>query len=367
MKAKRKKETGFIRVGECLYRQTHNGKYYFKGQIGTREFTRSLKTTDRETAVRKAADFRREREHLDPASDRTTLAALCERYRESELTGIKPHTKEIKERILKRVEKHWPDGSDVRLNKPIVLSDCKKWLARYDDLAASTYNDHVWLLKDLFRFAVDDRLLITSPAMKLETRSREDPERLTPTFEQFQAIIASVRAQKFNGHGSQDSADLLEAEGLFGLGQAELSALTRGDVLWESNQISVRRRKTTKRFKIPIYDQGRALLEKLCAGKKHNEKLFKIQDAKKALAGACKRLDLPEFTQRSLRRMFVTRAIECGVDVRTIAEWQGHRDGGKLILNTYSHVRDVHSQRMARLMTTEEPDNVVPMSAAKEA
>jgi len=63
--------------------------------------------------------------------------------------------------------------------------------------------------------------------------------------------------------------------------------------------------------------------------------------------------------------MFVTRAIERGVDVRTIAEWQGHRDGGKLILNTYSHVRDVHSQRMARLMTTGEPENVVPMT--KEA
>jgi integrase len=210
--------------------------------------------------------------------------------------------------------------------------------------------------------AVDDRLLTASPAAKLEVKRREDPERLTPTFEQFQAILASVREQKFNGHGAEDSADLLEAEGLFGLGQAELSALTRGDVLWDSNQISVRRRKTTKRFKIPIYDQGRALLEKLCRGKKHHEKLFKIQDAKKALAGACQRLDLPEFTQRSLRRMFVTRAIERGVDVRTIAEWQGHRDGGKLILSTYSHVRDVHSQRMARLMTTKEPENVVRMT-----
>lgn len=361
MKAKRKKETGFMRVGECLYRQTHNGIYYFKGQIRGREFTRSLDTTDRATAVRLVADFRREREHLDPASDRTTLAALCERYRESELTGIKPHTKEIKERILKRVEKHWPDGSDVRLNR-IVPSDCKKWLKRCDDLAASTYNDHVWLLKDLFRLAVDDRLLITSPAARLEVKRREDPERLTPSFEQFQSIVASVREQKFNGHGAEDSANLLEAEGLFGLGQAELSALTRGDVLWGSNQITVRRRKTTKRFKIPIYDQGRTLLEKLCRGKKHHEKLFKIQDAKKALTGACQRLDLPEFTQRSLRRMFVTRAIERRVDVRTIAEWQGHRDGGKLILNTYSHVRDVHSQRMARLMSTDEPENVVPMT-----
>jgi hypothetical protein len=58
--------------------------------------------------------------------------------------------------------------------------------------------------------------------------------------------------------------------------------------------------------------------------------------------------------------MFITRAIERGVDVKVIAEWQGHRDGA-LILSTYSHVRPVHSQRMAQLMTTVEPKNVVQM------
>jgi hypothetical protein len=63
--------------------------------------------------------------------------------------------------------------------------------------------------------------------------------------------------------------------------------------------------------------------------------------------------------------MFITRAIERGVDVKVIANWQGHRDGGKLILDTYSHVRPVHSQRMAQLMTTEEPENLVQMPATK--
>ena len=48
--------------------------------------------------------------------------------------------------------------------------------------------------------------------------------------------------------------------------------------------------------------------------------------------------------------MFITRAIERGVDVKVIAEWQGHRDGGKLILDTYSHVAPKHSARMAKLM-----------------
>ena len=113
----------------------------------------------------------------------------------------------------------------------------------------------------------------------------------------------------------------------------------------------------------PIFPQLRPLVEKLCKGKAHNERLFKHDDAAKALSNACKRLELPPFSHRSLRRMFITRAIEKGVDVKVIAEWQGHRDGGKLILDTYSHVNPIHSQRMAELMTAEQPDNVVAFAS----
>ncbi|MBA2435368.1 MAG: hypothetical protein H0V54_09880, partial [Chthoniobacterales bacterium] len=55
-----------------------------------------------------------------------------------------------------------------------------------------------------------------------------------------------------------------------------------------------------------------------------------------------------------------------GVDVKVIAEWQGHKDGGKLILDTYSHVNRAHSQRMAQLMNTSEPENVLPFMSKTE-
>jgi integrase len=87
--------------------------------------------------------------------------------------------------------------------------------------------------------------------------------------------------------------------------------------------------------------------------------VFRISDAKKTIAGACKRLGLRHYSHIGFRRMFITRAIELGVDPKVIAEWQGHRDGGKLILGTYSHVNPVHSQRMAQLMTDQQPANVV--------
>lgn len=59
---------------------------------------------------------------------------------------------------------------------------------------------------------------------------------------------------------------------------------------------------------------------------------------------------MPAYGHRSFRRTFITRAIERGVDVKVIAAWQGHSDGGKLILDTQSHVRATHSDAMAKLM-----------------
>jgi integrase len=155
----------------------------------------------------------------------------------------------------------------------------------------------------------------------------------------------------------------VEFLGLAGLGQAEAAAIKRSDVDLDAGQIIVYRHKTDSGFAIPIYPQLRPLIEKLCAGKKHGERLFSVNAAHRALTAACVRLGFPHFTHRSLRRMFITRAIERGVDVKVIAQWQGHRDGGQLILGVYSHVRPVHSQRMAQLMSTDEPANVVPITA----
>jgi integrase len=93
-----------------------------------------------------------------------------------------------------------------------------------------------------------------------------------------------------------------------------------------------------------------------------NERVFAIDDAKRAIANACQRLNLRHYSHLSFRRMFITRAIERGVDVKVIAEWQGHKDGGKLILDTYSHVNRAHSQRMAQLMTDGLPENLIPFA-----
>ncbi len=78
--------------------------------------------------------------------------------------------------------------------------------------------------------------------------------------------------------------------------------------------------------------------------KKHGDtpisttKMFAMMDAKKALAGACKRLKYHNFTQRNIRAVLIRRLWRSKVDVKLIAKWQGHQDGGRLILNTYTEI-----------------------------
>jgi len=229
-------------------------------------------------------------------------------------------------------------------------------------------NLHLACIKEILSMAVGDGMIPYSPAANLKAVKLDKPIRKTPVFEQFQSIVESIRSQEFNGHDAEESADFVEFIGLAGLGQAEASALTWDDIDWKREQIITFRHKTKSGFAIPLYPQLRPLLER-----RHSKRtpgvhqVFAIKNAKKAIAAACKRLKLPAYSHRSFRRMFITRAIEKGVDVKVIAEWQGHRDGGKLILDTYSHVNRVHSQRMAALMTIEQPDNVVPMPQSKLA
>jgi integrase len=66
--------------------------------------------------------------------------------------------------------------------------------------------------------------------------------------------------------------------------------------------------------------------------------VFAVKDVKRALNNACKRLALPHFSERNLRAMRIRELYEAGVDTKTIAKWQGHQDGGKLIMEIYTEV-----------------------------
>jgi integrase len=339
----------WTKSASCLYRYNPSGQYFARVRFGRKLYRKKLGTTDHALAKRKLADFRRDLGRTDARAGNTSFGAVLDKY-EQTIGKLSEKTRKDKRSIIGKLKATWPgiDALPLRLVKP---SDVSAWLSRHcGDKSASYYNSALTLIRDALDLAVKDRIIADSPAAHLTYRKRDVPIRLTPTIEEFKSIVASVRAQPQNLEAEQ-SGDFVEFLGLAGLGQAEAAAIKRSDVDLDAGRITTFRHKTRQGFVVPLFPQLRPLVEKLCNGKAHDARLFTHKDAAKALANACKRLSLPNYSHRALRRMFITRAIERGVDVRTLAEWQGHRDGGKLILNTYSHVRRPHSDRMAALMS----------------
>jgi len=232
-------------------------------------------------------------------------------------------------------------------------SDVELWLNdATSGLKKSTRNEYLCFIKQTFDQAVRDGVITKSPADHISPSKRNAVDRSSPDRSEFQKIVRHVRSGR-GKRSNNDSADFIEFLGLSGLGNGEAAQLRRRDVDMVKNVIRVRRLKTDTYFQIPIFPQLRPLLQKLlsAAPPSPSSKLLKVRSVKKSLSSAAKKLDLSHTTHRSLRRMFVTDAIERGVDVKTLAGWQGHQDGGKLILDTYSHVRRPHDEAMAKLLT----------------
>ena len=357
--------SSFKKIGECLYRYPSSGTYYALLKIRGKQIRRSLETDCLPEARRKLKDFRRDQVKLDPSAGRVTVATLCDRQLDI-IRNAPAKTVARKNLIIRRVRAKWGAMDAAKVKQ----SDVRAWLGTWNQ-QIPTYNLHLQGVRALFKQAVDDHLLASSPVEGVKQKRIARPIRKTPTLTEFALIVQSIRAQKL-ADTAHDSADYIEFLGLAGLGQAEVSSLTWGDVNFEASQLIVFRHKTTMGFAVPIYPQLRPLLEKrLMLAKAANgdrpplpaTKVFSVENAKKALESACVRLGLNKFTSRSFRRMFIVAAIERGVDIKVMSQWQGHRDGGALLLSTYSHVRPVHSEAMAKLMTTDVPANVIPMAA----
>jgi integrase len=325
-----------------LYRHSINRTYYAIKKVGGKRKEHSLDTTDRKVAERRFKDWVASLDKIDTEAEKTTLGQLLEKF-ERTRQGMAAKTKRTERWILRMLRADWPHGLDIQVSR-IRPSMIDEWLAKHEPRWKNSSYDRVALfLKQLFDLAVNDRIIAESPFYRVQKgwKRPEKPNRIVPTDEQFHAIVENIRAEKRNPTAEQ-SANFIEFIGLAGLGQAEVASLKWGDVDWGQGQIAVRRHKTKALFFPPIYPDLRPFLQNLYAKypspPNPDIRIFGIQDARKALGNACKRLGYPAFSQRSIRAYRIRRLWQAKVDVKLIAKWQGHNDGGKLILNTYTEV-----------------------------
>lgn len=323
----------------CLYRHTVNETYYGITKIRGNRKEHSLGTSDRKLAERNLKQWLNDLEATEPAKANMNLGQLLESYRHS-FAGKKEKTRQTRTSILNRFKQTWRHGERIRVTD-IHTSQLTEWLAQHEGrLKNTSYNEYARFLKDVFEIAVADKVIAKSPfdAVKTKWKKPQKPTRLTPTAEQFELIVGDIRNQKFSPD-AEASADFVEFLGLAGLGQKEAGTLLWSDIDSEHKRIRILRHKTGVPFYVPIYAHLEPFLERMRskrdAGKK-DSLVFQIKDAKKALKAACERLELPHFSQRAIRRVLIRKLWKADVDIKLIAKWQGHSDGGKLILDTYT-------------------------------
>ena len=342
-----------------LYRHSTTGKYYGVKKLHGRRKERSLDTADRKIAERRFREWVENLGKIDSEVEKTTLGQLVARLHA--VNGGKAEcTQALTRAILDKFVRWLPFGASIQV-RTIRPSQLDEWLALHEPrLKSTSYNRYAGCLKQLFEVALKDRIIAESPCKNLKTpwKRPQTPIRRIPTVEQFHSLVEAIRGQRFTDH-AKDTGDFVEFLGLAGLGQAEASSLTWGDVDWVNNRLNIRRHKTDTRFHVPIFPHLRPLLERLqreCRQQVPSTLVFKIKDAKKALRSACVRLGLPNYSQRNLRQCLIMRLWKSGVDKKLIAKWQGHRDGGQLIMDTYTEVfgadDDEYEQQQIAKITT---------------
>ncbi len=350
MKTTHQKLGKYSRVADHLYRYSVTRKYYAVIKVAGKTKWIPLHTTDREIAGRNLKTEIVKLKNTDPQKSKMALEALLNLYEQS-IQGLAEHTQATRKSILKVFKATWTHGFDIQISA-VTAGHLQLWLSQHQArLKSSSYNEYLRFLRHLFTIAINHKIIADSPVKSFKQLRVEKPIRQTPTWEEFLKLVTDIRNQKFNADAA-DSANLVEFMGRAGVGTAECANLMGEHIDLANGRITLYRKKTDTGYMVPIYPQVKTLLERLHAEAKikNGQSVFKVKNPKKALDAACKRLKLAAYSSRALRRCFITRAVEMGIDFKTIAAWQGHQDGGVLIAKTYSHLRTEHSDKMAAKM-----------------
>lgn len=366
----------FNKVGENLYRLESTETYYGLLKRASKQFRRSLKTTDRKLTERRLAEFRQQIGNLSLTEDsRASFSDVARRWLETTRHALKASTVKRRETCIKNLTPYFK-GATLR---NATARHCERWLAERElEIAPQTFAHELNALNAVFNFAIDQGLVLSNPARGIKRRKIAQAQITVPTREQFQTLIATIRhsdGRKDSQNKATPGADLVELLAYSGCRVAEATSLRWSDVSFERNCITITGGETgTKNHEnrtVPMTDALRELLLRIQSEKKAKagEFVSPIKDAKTCLHTACRKLGFPQFTHHDFRHFFATTCIEAGVDIPTISKWLGHKDGGALAMKVYGHLRQEHSFAMIKRVTFNSTNaaNVVSLPSQKIA
>ncbi|MBI5800164.1 MAG: site-specific integrase [Verrucomicrobia bacterium] len=358
-----------------LLRNRESGNYYARVKVGSKQKWRSLNTDVATVAKQRlpaaveelrAQVFTAAGQTLaveDSAENRFLMARFIVFYTSSVENNrrLKPPSKSRALDTVKTLVRSWPDlpNRDVRR---LTVADCNKWandaLRSFErpaapnaktirkGMAASSFNKCLDALRGIMEQAKKEGVIYRNPATEVV---REKPEKKMlnlPNSEKFQEILSQM--ERSPSRWATDATDLARLLAYSGARLREGTAMRWNHVDFAKGLVIVPGTKSdgSKDRPVPLFPSLREFLEKLRTSRgpeSPDTRIVRVQTCSHTLKRACVKVGIAPLDHHDLRHLFVTRCIESGVPVPTIADWVGHADGGITLLKTYKHLLQEHS------------------------
>jgi integrase len=278
-------------------------------------------------------------------------------------TNLKESSKRYRLETIAGLYRSWPELERAPFSG-VTIDACLSWAAKYKEKVHGTrFNNTVDSLRHILDVAKEAGVIATNPATPIG-KGKVTPKRLElPSREQFHAIVAAIASS--GAWCARDCADMVQFLAYSGCRLTEATNIKWEHVDSKAGLIRIYGdpeaggTKNQEARSIPFTQPLAELLERLRArdSEPHNPErrgqgfILYVEECYNPLAKACKKIGLKPISHHDLRHLFATRCIEAGVDIPTVSRWLGHRDGGALAMRVYGHLRDEHSQEMARRVT----------------
>ncbi len=228
--------------------------------------------------------------------------------------------------------------------------DAREWWSAIGRRFGTTRgNALLHLCRRVMKLAVTEGLLRADPTAEITLMKEKKKLRVMPTWPELERVIADIAIPRKKT--SAEAGLFVEFLAASGVRPEEARAMLLTDVRgrWLAIRGNESGTKNGSERLLPISPRLQEILARIRA-LKNGTRLFSIQDPRASLRAACVRQGVAHLTLYDMRHYFATWAIESGVDIPTVAKWIGHKDGGALLMRTYTHIRDQHGLAKAALL-----------------
>ena len=316
-----------------------SGRYYARTFGNNKEIWKSLRTDHLSVAKARLAEFLREQREKQSAmanhsSAKMTFGEALAIHLQNQADGvtIKPTTRHYWKQVFTSLLKSWPGLAErAGSRKPIARSGRAGFARSHPQRATTTRllafdMCSMWQLRRASFTAIRRPSWSACRCVRSNSRSRVGPsssnlsKRLSALVRGARAIAPIfLRGLAFTGCRKGEAGEMRWRDLDFAAGEI----VVRGDSETGTKNWTVRR--------VPMIPDAGALFQRMLetsAGEPLTAKVFRVNEAQKAIDGATRKLGLARITHHDLRHLFATPAIESGVDIPKVSRWLGHKDGG---------------------------------------